>query len=108
MVTLHIELSKQQISAVFDIDNTPRRTLQYTFAEFMQQPMNQILKDQLLYQKYYSRKVIDQGISEFHLPDLQPLPSIISSSNSASSSVPLSHAATQNSSPSTVNKFRLK
>lgn len=110
MITLHIELCKQQIHSVFDIDNTPQRTLQYSFSEFMLQPINQPLKDQLLYQKYYSRKEIDQGIFELRLPDLQPLPSIISTSSTTSNTPSLQSLATSSStpSPSTVNKFRIK
>jgi hypothetical protein len=70
-------MTKQQITAVFDVDNTPERTLRFSFAEFLQQPLNEPLKDQLLYQKYYSRAAIDRGATEFYVPDLQPLPSIL-------------------------------
>jgi hypothetical protein len=76
-----MELCKQHVSAVFDVDNTPSRTLHFSFSEFMQQPHCEELKDQLLYQRYYSRPIIDQGVNDFYLPDLQPLPSVVSNIN---------------------------
>lgn len=72
-----MELCKQSVAAVFDIDNTPQRKLRYTFIEFMQQPHCEELKNQLLYQKYYSRSMIDRGGENFCLPDLIPLPNVV-------------------------------
>jgi hypothetical protein len=48
-----------------------------TFNEFMSQPRCQPLRNQLLYQKYYSRSVIDRSAEEFALPDLKQFPTLI-------------------------------
>jgi len=49
------------------------------FAEFIQRPHCQALKNALLYDKYYSRAIVDSEIAarEMHLPDLKPFPSVV-------------------------------
>lgn len=49
------------------------------FDDFYRRPVVQPLRNQLLYEKYYSRRLIDAEASatEFALPDLKPLPSVV-------------------------------
>ena len=52
-----------------------------SFDEFYRQPIVQKLRNHLLYDKYYSRKLLDDGAinsaKEYVLPDLKQLPSIL-------------------------------
>lgn len=66
-------------SAVATTENVDKRQGGYglTFNEFMAQPRCQPLRNQLLYQKYYSRGVIDRSSTEFALPDLKAFPTLV-------------------------------
>lgn len=47
------------------------------FSDFLRQPTCQPLRNQLLYEKYFTRGRIDQGETEFTVPDIKQLPSLV-------------------------------
>lgn len=58
--------------AVFSNETIP------TFGLFIQKPTSQSLRNPDLIDKYYSQRVINTGKSMFQVPDIKPLPSIVS------------------------------
>lgn len=80
MVTYHMAVVAKSASASSSADANEgdgRAKCGLTFNEFMAQPRCQALREQLLYQKYYSRGVIDRAAIEFVLPDLKQLPTLV-------------------------------
>eukprot|EP01038_Epipyxis_sp_PR26KG_P005144 gene5144-7164_t len=73
-------------SAMSDTTNMPPSTpppvVRYSFKpfnDFLRRPLCQSLRNSLLYEKYYSRSLVDSSLSakQFTLPDLKPLPNKI-------------------------------
>jgi hypothetical protein len=75
MVTYHMALyAKRVLTAIPGGDSAPEF---HAFADFIRHPLSAPLRNQLLYDNYYSRSAIDRGNDSFIIPDIKPLPSVV-------------------------------
>jgi ADP-ribosylation factor protein 1 len=61
-----------------DVTSQDGKSTKLSFQDFIRQPQCQMLRNQMLYSKYFSPAVIDRSSVDLSFPDLKSLPNIIS------------------------------
>ena len=79
MISYHMESLKKKKSKTKKIDQSAPSNSVMDFETFYRQPDCQRLRNQLLYEKYYGRSVVDsqEAAESFVLPNLKQLPSVL-------------------------------